>query len=33
MGFKPRRKIKTKFISKKTSLFGWHGPKNTNILR
>jgi transposase len=22
MGFKPRRKIKTKFISKKTSLFG-----------
>ncbi|KAG2190355.1 hypothetical protein INT46_010295 [Mucor plumbeus] len=34
MGFKPRRKIKTNFISKKNKpLFGWHGPKTTIILR
>jgi hypothetical protein len=33
MGFKLKRKIKANFMSKKkTSHFGWHGPKNTSIL-
>jgi macrodomain Ter protein organizer (MatP/YcbG family) len=31
--FKQKRKIKANFSRKRTSLLGWHGPKNTSILR